>query len=124
MKPRPNPNDSNLDQFLNFAKQFAPKPAEPPSLEEMQRTLYASKVIDLFWFYGEPPKSKDETFMFYMNPDWPDAQRLPASIHGIMQILSVEELRFICVRLKKPEWVSGRNVLRGLVTLRDLAENW
>jgi hypothetical protein len=86
------------------------RPVDPSSLiwtlDELRSNLYIYRLIDACWFEGLLPTNANQSFLFDINPLWPDGYELPTSIRGITN-LSESERQYIARRLKKPEWVTA-----------------
>ena len=117
-------NDSSkttFDMFEEVMKKYGSKPGGPLSAQDTELIFYQFKILGVFWFEGGLPVEPNKEISCLFNNNWPNGLNIPTDMNHIPK-LSLEEMKFVAARMKKPAWASSPAASRGTITCTEFVD--
>jgi len=111
-----------LSIMILFARMVVPHSKNPPDFSEVRKALYCAKILDLFWFEGDLPANEKDQVDYYLNIGWPGPLSVSEDLENILE-LEEPELRLLCRRIQKPDWLS-KGFRKNNLGLDEIPQLW
>ena len=114
-------NKTTFDMFEEVMKKSSSKPGGSLSAQDTELIFYQFKLLGVFWFEGDLPLEPNQEISCLFNNDWPNGLNIPTGMNDIPK-LSLEEMKFVAARIKKPAWASSPAAFRGTITCTEFVD--